>query len=73
LAITANAAFDERHLNRSSVLWLIDGDLYSDHSRELLLSMCRAGSRRVRRKGAAPLNGAEEQTTRAISAYAQYA
>jgi hypothetical protein len=27
----------------------------------------------VRRKGAAPLSGAEEQTTRAISAYAQCA
>ena len=30
-------------------------------------------SRRVRRKGAAPLNGAEKQTARAISAYAQCA
>jgi hypothetical protein len=30
-------------------------------------------SRRVRRKGAAPLSGAEEQTVRAISAHAQRA
>jgi hypothetical protein len=30
-------------------------------------------SRHVRRKGAAPLSGAEEQTARAISAYAQCA
>ena len=30
-------------------------------------------SRYVRRIGAAPLSGAEEQTARAISAYAQYA
>jgi hypothetical protein len=29
-------------------------------------------SRRVRRKGAAPLSGAEEQNADAISAYAQY-
>ena len=29
-------------------------------------------SRYVRRKGAAPLSGAEEQTARAISLYAQY-
>jgi hypothetical protein len=30
-------------------------------------------SRRVRRRGAAPLSGTEEQTARAISAHAQYA
>jgi hypothetical protein len=30
-------------------------------------------SRDVQRKGAAPLSGAEEQTARAIGAYAQYA
>jgi len=30
-------------------------------------------SLRVRKKGAAPLSGTEEQTARAISAYAQYA
>jgi hypothetical protein len=30
-------------------------------------------SRHVRMKGAAPLSGPEEQTARAISAYAQYA
>jgi hypothetical protein len=30
-------------------------------------------SRHVRRKGAAPLSGAEDQTARAISAYAKYA
>jgi hypothetical protein len=30
-------------------------------------------SRNVRRKGAAPLNGAEEQTARTISAFAQCA
>jgi hypothetical protein len=33
----------------------------------------RQPSRYVRRKSAAPLSGAEEQTTRAISAYAEHA
>jgi hypothetical protein len=32
-----------------------------------------SSSRYVRKKGAAPISGAEEQTTRAIGAYVQYA
>jgi hypothetical protein len=43
VALPANVVFDDRRLSRSSVLWLIGGIIYSDPSRELLLSMvpCR--------------------------------
>ena len=39
VALPANVVFDDRRLSRSSVLWLIGGVIYSDPSRELLLSM----------------------------------
>ena len=39
VALPAATTFDDRRLRRSSVLWLIDGTLYSDPSLELLSSM----------------------------------
>jgi hypothetical protein len=39
LALPTNANFDDRRLSRSSVLWLIDGNIFSDPSCELLLSV----------------------------------
>jgi len=39
LALLTNANFDDRRLSRSSVLWLIDGNIFSDPSCELLLSV----------------------------------
>ena len=39
VTLPANTPLDDRRLLRASVLWLIDGELHSDPSLELMFSM----------------------------------
>ena len=39
IALPANTPLDDRRLLRASVLWLIDGELHSDPSLELMFSI----------------------------------
>jgi hypothetical protein len=73
--LPALTAYERKVVFCLLLIWRMRNSVYN--YLKLIIDVCdcsqRLPSRYVRRKGAAPISGAEEQTARTISAYAHYA